>query len=95
MKSVYEWAVWCCVVWLFLINILSFVAFGIDKRRAQKHRWRLPEAFLLLLSVLGGALGAWLGMKTFHHKTRHPKFYIGLPLIFWIELVIGILILLF
>lgn len=62
------------------INIVSFAAFGIDKWKARHHRWRIPEATLLLLAFLGGSFGAYAGMKVFNHKTRHRKFTILVPL---------------
>ena len=70
--------------YVLLINLFAFSLFGIDKRKAVKRKWRIPEATLLTVAALGGA-GALLGMYTFHHKTRKPKFYIGIPLILLIE----------
>lgn len=68
------------------INIVAFAMYGIDKWKAKKSKWRIPEANLLAVAALGGALGAWLGMKTFRHKTQHKKFTICVPLflIAWI-----------
>lgn len=66
--------------YLILVNLLAFAAMGVDKRRAGKKEWRIPEASLLALAFLGGALGGTLGMLLFHHKTRHPKFTVLLPL---------------
>ena len=63
------------------INIVTFFVYGIDKWKAKQSKWRIPEATLLLLAVIGGSVGAWLGMKTWHHKTMHKKFKYGLPLI--------------
>ena len=77
------------LTYLALINLVAFAAYGIDKRKARKSRWRIPEATLLWLAVAGGGLGAWAGMKAFHHKTRHKKFTILVP-IFTIIWVIGI-----
>lgn len=65
---------------LLLINIVAFAAYGIDKRKAKKDKWRTPESTLLLLAFLGGATGALLGMRVFHHKTKHWKFKILVPL---------------
>lgn len=67
--------------WLLLINLAGFAAMGIDKRRAQKGRWRIPEASLFALALAGGAFGATLGMRLFRHKTRHWYFRYGLPAI--------------
>ncbi|MBQ0030456.1 MAG: DUF1294 domain-containing protein [Bacteroidales bacterium] len=68
------------------INIVAFAMYGIDKWKAKKSKWRIPEANLLAVAAFGGALGAWLGMKTFRHKTQHKKFIIFVPLflIAWI-----------
>lgn len=65
---------------LFLaINLITFCAYGLDKWKAQTGRWRIPEATLLGLAAIGGSLGAWLGMKAFHHKTLKNKFRYGVP----------------
>lgn len=74
------------------INILAFLVFGLDKRKARKDRWRVPEATLLLLAVIGGSAGALLGMVVFRHKTRHNKFRIGLPLILLAQLAVAVLL---
>ena len=60
---------------------MTFIVYGIDKVKAMKGKWRISEATLLLLAIIGGSVGAWLGMKTWHHKTMHKKFKYGLPLI--------------
>ena len=67
-------------VYYGLINILVFLLMATDKRKAIKGKWRIPEATLLLPAFLGGAVGALSGMFIFHHKTRHPKFIILVPL---------------
>ena len=63
------------------INVITFVVYGIDKLKAKKGKWRIPEATLLLLAIVGGSIGAWCGMKVWHHKTLHKKFKYGIPLI--------------
>ena len=68
-------------VWLLLLNTAAFAAMGADKRRAGARKWRVPETTLLLLAVFGGSVGGILGMLVFHHKTKKPKFSLGLPLI--------------
>ena len=70
------------------INILAFIVYGIDKWRAAHDRWRIPESTLLGLAVIGGSIGALLGMKVWHHKTKHKKFVFGLPAILLIQLII-------
>ena len=67
--------------YLIAINIVTLIVYGIDKVKAMKGKWRISEATLLLLAIIDGSVGAWLGMKTWHHKTMHKKFKYGLPLI--------------
>ena len=66
---------------LLALNLITFITYGIDKLKAKKSRWRIPESTLILLALLGGSIGAWLGIKVWRHKTQHAKFYIGIPLI--------------
>ena len=68
-------------LYLLAANLTAFCLMGRDKRRARKGAWRISEKTLFLAAVLGGALGGVLGMKVFRHKTRHPKFSVGLPVI--------------
>ena len=67
------------LAYLALVNLLTFVLYGADKRKAQKGAWRVPEKTLLLLPLLGGSVGGILGMQTFRHKTKHWYFKFGLP----------------
>lgn len=76
------------VFYLVIINLAAFAAYGIDKRRAVKKKWRIPERYLLGLAVVGGSAGALCGMYTFRHKTRHKKFTIGVPVIFLIQIAV-------
>ncbi|MBQ6682285.1 MAG: DUF1294 domain-containing protein [Prevotella sp.] len=69
------------LIYLAVINVVTFFMFGIDKWKAKKSKWRIRETALLGLAVLGGSIGAWLGMKVWHHKTQHKKFRYGVPLI--------------
>ena len=71
----------------FTLNLLTFIIYGIDKLKAKKAKWRISEATLLLLAVIGGSIGAWLGLQVWHHKTQHKKFYIGIPLILALQAV--------
>lgn len=80
-------------IYLMLMNLEAFILFGVDKRRAIQNRWRISEAKLLLSAALGGSLGALAGMQLFHHKTRKPKFAIGIPLLLILHIIIGIWIL--
>ncbi|MCR4695207.1 MAG: DUF1294 domain-containing protein [Pseudobutyrivibrio sp.] len=70
------------------MNLLGFAMMAIDKRRAIRNQWRIPEKTLFLVSVLGGSLGSWMGMYAFHHKTKHWYFVGGMPLIFVAHLAI-------
>ena len=67
--------------YLFAINIVSFFLYGIDKYKAKKNKWRISEATLLMIAVIGGSIGAWAGMRLWHHKTMHKKFKYGIPII--------------
>ena len=67
--------------YLLAVNVIAVAMYGIDKFKAKKSMWRIPERNLLLVAVLGGSVGAMVGMSLFHHKTRHKKFAFGLPLI--------------
>ena len=69
-----------------ILNVITFLIYAIDKWKAKKNRWRIPESTLLLLAVLGGSIGAWLGMKIWHHKTMHKKFKYGIPLIMILQI---------
>jgi uncharacterized membrane protein YsdA (DUF1294 family) len=69
------------IYYLIVINVVTFLVYGIDKWKAKQGSWRISEATLLMLPVIGGSIGALLGMKVWHHKTKHKKFKYGLPLI--------------
>lgn len=73
-------------IYLIIINLVAFAAYGVDKWKAKKDKWRIPEKTLILLAAIGGALGAYAGMRYFRHKTQHKKFTICVPLflILWI-----------
>ena len=67
--------------YLLAINIATFLLYGIDKYKAKKNQWRISEATLLTMAAIGGSIGAWAGMRLWHHKTMHKKFKYGIPLI--------------
>lgn len=75
------------LIYLFLINATGFILMLADKYKAQKNLWRIPESFLLWTAVLGGSLGAMIGMYAARHKTLHLKFSIGLPLLFILQFI--------
>ena len=74
--------------YLLAINEVAFIMYGIDKYKAKKAKWRISEATLLLLAVVGGSIGAWMGMKVWHHKTMHKKFKYGIPAILMIQIAL-------
>lgn len=78
------------IIILLAINVITFITYGIDKWKAKHGKWRISEATLLLLALLGGSIGAWLGMKAWHHKTMHLKFKYGVPAIFFIEIAVAL-----
>ena len=76
------------LIYLAVTNVVTFFMYGIDKWKAKKSKWRIRETALLGLAVLGGSVGAWLGMKVWHHKTLHKKFRYGVPAIIIIQLAL-------
>lgn len=74
--------------YLAVVNTITFTVYGIDKLKAKKRKWRIPESTLLLLAIIGGSVGAWCGVKVWHHKTLHKKFIYGIPLIVIIQISI-------
>ncbi|MBQ3769636.1 MAG: DUF1294 domain-containing protein [Prevotella sp.] len=79
--------------YLIVITIVTFLVYGIDKWKAKQGSWRISEATLLILAVIGGSIGALFGMKVWHHKTMHKKFKYGLPLILLAQIALIYLIL--
>lgn len=82
-------------LWLYIggVNLISFIFMGIDKQKAEKRAWRIPERTLWGLSIIGGAFGIWGGMRYFRHKTKHRSFMIGIPAIILIH--IGVFVYIF
>ena len=78
------------LIYLLLINALGFLLMLIDKWKAKHNRWRIPEATLIGVAVLGGSVGSLLGMYTVRHKTRHIKFTVGIPLILTVQIFAAI-----
>ena len=79
-------------IYLIAINIATFFVYGIDKWKARRSKWRIPESTLLTLAVLGGSIGVFIGMRTWHHKTMHNKFKYGVPLIINLQVVLAVYI---
>lgn len=80
------------LIYLLAINVFAFFLYGIDKWKAKRSKWRIPEMTLLSIAVIGGSVGAWIGMKVWHHKTMHKKFKYGLPLILLAQIALIYLI---
>lgn len=76
---VYVW------IWLGMSNLVAFVLSGIDKRRAVRRAWRVPERHLMALAAVGGAVGLYTGCRVFHHKTNRAKFMVWVPLMFVVQ----------
>ena len=81
------------LVYLLAVNIATFFLYGIDKYKAKKGRWRISEATLLMMAVIGGCIGAWAGMRLWHHKTMHKKFKYGIPIIIIIQVALAVYLL--
>lgn len=76
------------ILYLAAINVVTFLAYGLDKQKAKQNRWRIPEKVLLGLAALGGSIGAFVGMRAFHHKTKKLKFSVGVPVIFALQFLV-------
>ena len=83
------------LVYLLLVNAAGFLLMLVDKIKAKKNLWRIPEATLIGVAAIGGSIGAIAGMNLFRHKTKHAKFYIGLPVILALQIVAVICIVFF
>ncbi len=79
-------------IYLILINALSLLLMLIDKFKAKKKLWRIPEKVLLGVCAIGGSIGGLLGMKLFHHKTLHPQFSIGIPVMLALQIVLAVVL---
>jgi uncharacterized membrane protein YsdA (DUF1294 family) len=84
MNTIYE----IIIAYAVLVNIVTWILFGIDKWKAKRNKWRIPEATLLFFAVIGGSIGALCGMYLFHHKTKHKKFFLGVPLILLLQIAV-------
>ena len=76
-------------IYLIVINILTFLIFGIDKWKARRGKWRIPEGTLIWMSIIGGSIGALVGMYLFHHKTQKRKFNLGIPAILLAQAILA------
>ena len=78
------------LIYLLAVNAVTFIVYGIDKYKAKHAKWRISEATMLLLAVVGGSIGAWCGMKVWHHKTMHKKFKYGVPVILLLQVALAV-----
>ncbi len=76
------------ISYVVIINIIAFIVMGIDKRKAKKRAWRIPEATLFILAGIGGSIGSIAGMYTFRHKTKHRSFVLGMPAILIAQVIL-------
>ena len=81
------------ICFLLAINIATFLLYGIDKYKAKKNQWRISEATLLTMAAIGGSIGAWVGMRIWHHKTIHKKFKYGIPIIIIMQVALAVYLL--
>ena len=79
--------------YLLAVNIATFFMYGIDKYKAKKGKWRISEATLLTMAAIGGSIGAWAGMRLWHHKTMHKKFKYGIPVIIILQVALAVYLL--
>ena len=89
MKELLTTPAGALAVWLIAINLVTFAVYGIDKRRARRGAWRVPEKTLFLLPLLGGSIGALLGIRVFRHKTKHWYFVWGVPAILLAQIALA------
>ena len=87
-----EIIIWLFIAYLVIMNIIGLAVMGIDKSKAKRHAWRIPEKVLFLVSILGGSAGTWAGMYLFRHKTKHWYFVIGMPVIFFLHIAVAMYI---
>lgn len=81
------------LLFVIVMNVIGFAVMGIDKAKARKHKRRIPEKTIFVISILLGSIGTFAGMYAFRHKTRHMKFVIGIPLILVVQIVLGMILL--
>ena len=81
------------ICYLLAVNIVTFNLYGIDKYKAKKNKWRISEATLLTMAAIGGSIGAWAGMRIWHHKTMYKKFKYGIPVIIIFQVALAVYLL--
>ena len=80
------------LLYLLIINAAGFLLMLVDKFKSKKNRWRIPEATLMTVALVGGSIGSLLGMYTVRHKTKHPKFTVGIPVILALQIVLVVIL---
>lgn len=88
LEYISKYSTLAILIYLVIMNIIGFTIMGIDKSRAKRGAWRIPEKTLFLIAILGGSIGSILGMKQFRHKTKHKTFTIGMPAILIVQAAI-------
>lgn len=88
LEYISNYSIIVILIYLVVMNIIGFASMGIDKSKAKRGAWRIPEKTLFLIAILGGSIGSIVGMKQFRHKTKHKTFTIGMPAIFIIQVII-------
>ena len=92
LKDKFMNAITLIMIYLVSVNCISFIVMGVDKHKARKRAWRIPESTLFVLALIGGSLGSILGMHLFRHKTRHWYFLYGMPAILIIQILLVLLL---
>ena len=88
LEYISKYSTLAILIYLVIMNIIGFASMGIDKSKAKRGAWRIPEKTLFLIAILGGSIGSILGMKQFRHKTKHKSFTIGMPAILLVQAAI-------
>lgn len=88
LEYISKYSIIVIMIYLVVMNIIGFASMGIDKSKAKRGAWRIPEKTLFLIAILGGSIGSILGMKQFRHKTKHKTFTIGMPTILLVQAAI-------
>lgn len=76
------------ILYAVIVNMAGFIMMGVDKKKAIKRAWRIPESTLFVVAIIGGSLGSIIGMHLFHHKTRHWYFLYGMPVILALQIIL-------
>lgn len=88
LEYISKYSIIVILIYLVVMNIIGFASMGIDKSKAKRGAWRIPEKTLFMIAILGGSVGSILGMKQFRHKTKHKTFTIGMPAILLVQAAI-------